>query len=126
MPIRNSDGEIIGDICSLPSKDIGRKDILFMPKKGQSKSMRSVVEFANYIEKENVPMIEREKAIDFLSDKLRVIDEDYWRWRGIKVREYLDYNIERIKSVIPRTKEIKTYNEGYFNALQDIKEALKL
>ena len=124
--IRNNKGEIIGDVCSLASKDMGRKDILFMPNKGESKSMRSVVELVNYLEKEDVPMIEREKAIDFLSDKLRVIDEDYWRWRGIKVREYLDYNIERIKSVIPRTKEIKTYNEGYFNALQDIKEALKL
>ena len=77
MPIRNSDGEIIGDICSLPSKDICRKDILFMPKKGQSKSMRSVVEFANYIEKENVPMIEREKAMDFLNERLRAIDDDF-------------------------------------------------
>lgn len=77
MPIRNSNGEIIGDVCSLPSKDIGRKDILFMPKKGQSKSMRSVAEFANYLEKENTPMIEREKAMDFLNERLRAIDNDF-------------------------------------------------
>ena len=75
-PIRNSDGEIIGDVCSLPSKDIGKKDILFMPKEGRSKSMRSVAEFVNSLEKENVPMVEREKAIDFLNERLRAIDDD--------------------------------------------------
>ena len=124
--IHNNKGEIIGDVCCLTSKDIGRKDILFMPNKGESKSMRSVVELVNYLEKENVPMIEREKAIDFLSDRLRAINEDYRKWQSIEVKEYLEYNIKRIKSIIPQTKEIKTYNEGYFNALLDIKEALKL
>jgi hypothetical protein len=75
--IRNDSGEIIGDVCALPSKDIGGKDISFMPNEGQTKPMRSVAEFMNNLEEMHVPISEREEAADFLSERLRAIDDDF-------------------------------------------------
>jgi len=74
MDVVDEQGNIIGSVCVVPSKDFGKRDIIFMRKSGGARSLRSVTELINYLEKLNVPYEVRKKAMNFVAERLRALD----------------------------------------------------
>lgn len=70
LDLKDSDGKIWGTVSVIPSKETGKRDILFMDKHEGNISVRSITELLNILEKKKVPFEERKKVLEFVAEKL--------------------------------------------------------
>ena len=76
IDVKDGNGKILGAVCVTPSKEIGKRDILLMDEKTGTQSVRSTTELINMLSKKKVPFHERKLVLDFLADRLRVLEQD--------------------------------------------------
>ena len=76
-PVHDEFGRRIGSVCSIPEKDLSRNNVFFMPDKGETKPVRTIVELTNKLRSAGVPPSECEKTLDFLNSRLRVLKESF-------------------------------------------------
>lgn len=72
--LKDKDGNILGAVCVATGKDLGKKDIILMPKDGDTRSVRSTTELINKLADINVPFEERKRVVDFTADRLRALE----------------------------------------------------
>ena len=76
MDVKDKYGNILGAVCVTPSKEIGKRDILLMDEKSMTQSARSTTELINMLSKKNVTFEDRKLVLDFLSERLRNLEQN--------------------------------------------------
>jgi hypothetical protein len=76
MDVKDEMGNLLGAVCVSPAKELGKRDIILMDEKSGSFSVRSTTELINMLSKKNVPFEERKHVLDFLSERLRVLEQE--------------------------------------------------
>ena len=74
MDVRDERGNTIGSVCVVPAKDFGKRNIIFMRKSGGARSLRSVTELMNELEKHSVPFEVRKEVMSFVAERLRALE----------------------------------------------------
>ncbi|MDD1764293.1 MAG: hypothetical protein LUQ70_06215 [Methanobacteriaceae archaeon] len=75
MDVKDKSGNLLGAVCVAPAKEIGKRDILLMDEKS-TQSVRSITELINMLSKKNVSFEERKQVLDFLSERLRYLEQE--------------------------------------------------
>jgi hypothetical protein len=73
--VKDKNGNILGAVCVAPAKEIGKRDILLMETNG-TQSVRSITELINMLSKKDVSFEERKLVLDFLSERLRTLEQN--------------------------------------------------
>jgi len=80
--VKNSDNKTLGAVCVSVGKRPGSRDILIMMRddvavgpKGRTFSARSVTEMLNILSNWKVPFEERKRVHDFVTERLRVMEQ---------------------------------------------------
>jgi|GEM_PF-195435 hypothetical protein len=76
MDVMDKNGDLLGAVCVTPSKEIGKRDILLMDEKAGTQSVRSTTELINMLSKKDVPFDERKMVLDFLAERLGVLEQE--------------------------------------------------
>lgn len=76
LDVKDKNGDILGAVCVAPSKEIGKRDILLMDEKTGTQSVRSTTELINMLSKKNVSFEDRKQVLDFLAERLRVLEQE--------------------------------------------------
>jgi len=76
MDVKDEKGNILGAVCVSPAKEMGKRDIILMDEQAGSFSVRSTTELINMLSKKNVPFEERKHVLDFLAERLRVLEQE--------------------------------------------------
>jgi hypothetical protein len=76
MDVKDEKGNILGAVCVSPAKELGKRDIILMDEQSGSFSVRSTTELINMLSKKNVPFEERKHVLDFLSERLRFLEQE--------------------------------------------------
>ncbi|BDZ71598.1 hypothetical protein [Methanobacterium petrolearium] len=76
LDVKDKNGDILGAVCVSPSKEIGKRDILLMDEKTGTQSVRSTTELINMLSKKNVSFEDRKIVLDFLAERLRVLEQE--------------------------------------------------
>jgi hypothetical protein len=76
MDVKDEKGNLLGAVCVSPAKELGKRDIILMDENSGSFSVRSTTELINMLSKKNVPFEERKHVLDFLSERLRVLEQE--------------------------------------------------
>jgi hypothetical protein len=76
MDVKDKSGKLLGAVCVAPAKEIGKRDILLMDEKTGTQSVRSITELINMLSKKNVSFEERKQVLDFLSERLRYLEQE--------------------------------------------------
>lgn len=76
MDVMDKNGDLLGAVCVTPSKEIGKRDILLMDEKAGTQSVRSTTELINMLSKKDVPFDERKNVLDFLAERLRILEQE--------------------------------------------------
>ncbi|BDZ68932.1 hypothetical protein [Methanobacterium ferruginis] len=76
LDVKDKNGDILGAVCVAPSKEIGKRDILLMDEKTGTQSVRSTTELINMLSKKNVSFEDRKLVLDFLAERLRVLEQE--------------------------------------------------
>jgi hypothetical protein len=76
MDVKDEMGNLLGAVCVSPAKELGKRDIILMDEKSGSFSVRRTTELINMLSKKNVPFEERKHVLDFLSERLRVLEQE--------------------------------------------------
>jgi hypothetical protein len=76
MDVKDEKGNLLGAVCVSPAKELGKRDIILMDENSGSFSVRSTTELINMLSKKNVPFEERKHVLDFLSERLRVLENE--------------------------------------------------
>jgi hypothetical protein len=76
MDVKDKNGKILGAVCVAPAKEIGKRDILLMEERAGTQSVRSITELINMLSKKDVSFEERKLVLDFLSERLRNLEEN--------------------------------------------------
>ena len=73
--VKNENGELIGGVCIVTGKDMGKKDIIYMEKEGNARSLRSTTELINTLRKNDVPFEEQKQLLQFVDGRLRALEQ---------------------------------------------------
>lgn len=76
MDVKDKNGNILGAVCVAPAKELGKRDLLLMEEKSGTQSARSITELINMLSKKNVSYEERKIVLDFLSERLRSLEQN--------------------------------------------------
>lgn len=76
MDVKDKKGNILGAVCVAPAKEIGKRDIILMDEETGTQSVRSTTELINMLSKKNVAFEERKIVLDFLSERLRYLEQN--------------------------------------------------
>lgn len=76
MDVKDKNGKILGAVCVAPAKELGKRDILLMEEESGTQSARSITELINMLSKKNVSYEERKIVLDFLSERLRSLEQN--------------------------------------------------
>ena len=76
LDVKDENGDILGAVCVAPSKEIGKRDIVLMDEKTGTQSVRSTTELINMLSKKNVSFEDRKIVLDFLAERLRVLEQE--------------------------------------------------
>jgi hypothetical protein len=76
LDLRGDNGEIWAVVSVIPSKDIGKRDILLMDVSEGNFSVRSVTELLNLLIKKEVSFNERKRVLDFLAESLLILEKN--------------------------------------------------
>jgi membrane-bound ClpP family serine protease len=59
-----------------PAKEFGKRDLILIDETKGTYSARSITELINMLSKRDVPFTEKKRVLDFLSERLRVLERD--------------------------------------------------
>lgn len=76
MDLKDEEGNIWGAVLVSTSKEFGKRDIILMDEKSGSHSARSITELINMLSKKNVSFTDKKRVLEFLADRLRVLEQD--------------------------------------------------
>jgi hypothetical protein len=76
IDVKDKNGNILGAVCVAPAKEIGKRDILLMDESTGTQSVRSITELINMLSKKDVTFEERKQVLDFLSERLRNLEQN--------------------------------------------------
>lgn len=76
MDVKDEMGNVLGAVCVSPAKELGKRDIILMDENSGSFSVRSTTELINMLSKKNVPFEERKQVLDFLAERLRILEKE--------------------------------------------------
>lgn len=76
MDVKDEMGNVLGAVCVSPAKELGKRDIILMDENAGSFSVRSTTELINMLSKKNVPFEERKQVLDFLSERLSILEKE--------------------------------------------------
>jgi hypothetical protein len=63
-------------VCVLPSKDFGKRDIIFVPTEGKAISVRSTTELINKLRDYEIPPAKITDTMTFVSGRLRGLESE--------------------------------------------------
>ena len=73
--VKDNKGKVWAAVSVVPSKDIGKRDILLIDIKQGNFSVRSITELLNLLEKKKVPFDERKRVLEFLDERLQYLEK---------------------------------------------------
>ena len=76
LDLRGDNGAIWAVVCVIPSKDIGKRDILLMDVCEGNFSVRSITELLNLLMKKKVSYDERRRVLDFIAESLFILEKN--------------------------------------------------
>lgn len=76
LDLKGDDGEVWAVVSIIPSKDIGKRDILLMDVCEGNFSVRSITELLNLLMKKHVSFDERKRVLDFLAESLLILEKN--------------------------------------------------
>ncbi len=76
IDVKDSRGNIFGAVFVSPAKEFGKRDIILIDETKGTYSARSITELINMLSKRDVPFAEKKRVLDFLSERLRVLERD--------------------------------------------------
>jgi hypothetical protein len=76
MDLRDDGGNIWAAVSVIPSKEVGKRDILLMDIKEGNISVRSITELLNLLHKKKVSFDNKKKVVDFLADSLLFLERN--------------------------------------------------
>jgi len=74
LDLRNDEDDIMAVVSVIPSKEVGKRDIIYMDAEEGNVSVRSITELLNLLQKKNISFDNRKKVVDFLSDSLLFLE----------------------------------------------------
>ncbi|HMK54668.1 MAG TPA: hypothetical protein VK444_07800 [Methanobacteriaceae archaeon] len=77
IDVKDKNGNILGAVCVAPAKEVGKRDILLMDETTGTQSARSITELINMLSKKNVSFQERKQVLDFLSERLKDLEQNF-------------------------------------------------
>jgi len=76
IDVKDRRGNIFGAVFVSPAKEFGKRDIILIDETKGTYSARSITELINMLSKRDVPFTEKKRVLDFLSERLRVLERD--------------------------------------------------
>jgi predicted nuclease of restriction endonuclease-like (RecB) superfamily len=76
LDVQDSDGNIFGAVFVSPAKEFGKRNIILIDETRGTYSARSITELINMLSKRNVTFAEKKRVLDFLSERLRILEKD--------------------------------------------------
>ncbi|MGC9518013.1 MAG: hypothetical protein ACP5C3_10015 [Methanomicrobiales archaeon] len=76
IDLKDEKGNILGAVGVVPSKELGKRDLILMDEKTGTQSARSITELINMLSKKKVSFKEKRRVLDFLAEKLRMLEQD--------------------------------------------------
>ncbi|MGO9386848.1 MAG: hypothetical protein ACLPWD_02220 [Methanobacterium sp.] len=89
IDIKDDKGKVWGAVFVSISKELGKRDIILIDENSGNYSFRSITELINMLSKKNISFYEKRRVLEFLSERLRILEKD-----------------SKIKPQIPNSKEI--------------------
>ncbi len=74
MDLKDCNGDIWASVMIIPLKEAGKRDILLMDVVEGPYSARSITELLNLLEKRMVPFDDRRMVLEFLADRLHILE----------------------------------------------------
>ena len=75
--VKDENGNTMGFVCVYPSKDLGKRDIIFYnDKERRAKSVRSITELMNVIASKRAPKSEIIRVTHFVGERLRELERE--------------------------------------------------
>ena len=74
IDLKDDEGKIWGAVFISPSKELGKKDIILMDETSGTYSVRSITELINMLSKKNISFHEKRRVLEFLSERLRILE----------------------------------------------------
>lgn len=72
----DENGHVWGAVFVSTSKELGKRDIILMDEKTGTHSARSITELINMLSKMNVSFIDKKRVLEFLADRLRMLEQE--------------------------------------------------
>ena len=76
MDLRDDEGNIMAAVSVIPSKEVGKRDIIYMDAEEGNVSVRSITELLNLLQKKNISFDNRKKVVDFLAYSLMFLERN--------------------------------------------------
>jgi len=76
IDVKDCRGNVFGAVFVSPAKEFGKRDLILIDEKKGTYSARSITELINMLSKRDVPFTEKKRVLDFLSERLRVLERD--------------------------------------------------
>ncbi|MCC7558195.1 MAG: hypothetical protein KO217_05865 [Methanobacteriaceae archaeon] len=76
IDLKDENGKIFGAVGVVPSKELGKRDLILMDEEKGTQSARSITELINMLTKKKVSFAEKRRVLDFLAEKLRALEKD--------------------------------------------------
>lgn len=88
IDLKNDKGKVWSAVFVSISKELGKRDIILIDEKSGTYSFKSITELINMLSKKNISFNEKRRVLEFLSERLRVLEKD-----------------SKIKNSIPKSKK---------------------
>lgn len=75
MDLEDENGHVWGAVFVSTSKELGKRDIILMDEKSGTHSARSITELINMLSKKNVSLMDKKKVLEFLAERLRILEQ---------------------------------------------------
>jgi hypothetical protein len=76
IDLKDDKGKICGAVFVSISKEFGKRDIILIDEKLGTYSVRSITELINMLSKKNISFNEKRRVLEFLSERLQVLEKD--------------------------------------------------
>ena len=77
IDLEDENGHIWGAVYVSTSKELGKRDIILIDERSGTQSARSITELINMLSKRNVSFMDKKRVLEFLADRLRILEKDY-------------------------------------------------
>ena len=84
IDLKDKNGNVWGAVFVSTSKEFGKRDIILIDEKSGTHSARSITELINMLSKKNVSFADKKKVMEFLAERLRILEQDS-NWNDIRM-----------------------------------------